>query len=329
MQPEVLIVGQGLAGTLLGWELARAGIPFHVADAGPAGAASRAAAGIINPITGRRLVKAWRIDSLLPAARSVFAELGAAAGRPFWHDFRVRRLFAAAAERAAWATKSARGELAPFGGAADETGFWIEGAARVDVPALLDWARAEWTAQGRLLAGPADPVAARRRYGLVVDCTGLAAARAGPFAALPWSFDRGEMLELAVAGLEDGVILNRRHWVLPVGAGAAWFGATHAPGETVAAPTAEGRAQLEAAARALLERPFAVTGQRCGVRVTTPDRRPVVGRHPDDPALGLCNGLGAKGALFAPWLARQWREHLVAGTPFDPAADLRRFLPAA
>lgn len=328
MQPEVLIVGQGLAGTLLGWELARAGIAFRIADAGPAGAASRAAAGIINPITGRRLVKAWRIDALLPAARAVFAELGAAAGRPFWREFRVRRLFADDAERAAWAAKSARGELAPFAGAADAAGFWIEGAARVDVPALLDWARAVWTAQGLLLAGPADPVAARRRYGLVIDCTGLPAARSGPFAVLPWSFDRGEMLELAVPGLEDGVILNRRHWVLPVGGDAAWFGATHAPGETDAAPTAAGRARLEAAARGLLDRPFAVTGQRGGVRVTTPDRRPVVGRHPDDPGLGVCNGLGAKGALFAPWLARQWREHLAGGAPFDPAADLRRFLPA-
>ena len=133
------------------------------------------------------------------------------------------------------------------------------------------------------------------------------------------------MLELAVDGLDDGVILNRRHWALPVGRGAAWFGATHAPGETDPTPTASARASLEAAALALLERPAVVSGQRCGVRVTTPDRRPVVGRHPADPGLGLCNGLGAKGALFAPWLARQWRDHLVAGAPFDPAADLRRF----
>jgi glycine oxidase len=324
MQPEVLIVGQGLAGTLLGWELARAGIPFHVAAAGPAGA-SRAAAGIINPITGRRLVKAWGIDFLLPAARDVFAELGATAGRSFWQEFRVRRLFADAGERDVWAAKSTRGELAPHAGAADEMGFWIEGAARVDVQALLEWARAEWTAQGRLLAGPADPVAARRRYGLVIDCTGLPAARSGPFAALPWSFDRGEMLELAVPGLEEGVILNRRHWLLPVGPGTAWFGATHAPGETAAEPTASARRALEAAAQALLDRPFTVTGQRCGVRVTAPDRRPVIGRHPGDPGLGLCNGLGAKGALFAPWLARQWREHIATGRAFEAATDLRRF----
>lgn len=326
MRPEVLIVGQGLAGTLLGWELARAGIPFHVADAGPAATASRAAAGIINPITGRRLVKAWRIEALLPAARTVFAEIGAAAGRPFWRDFRVRRLFADAGERAAWAAKSARGELAPYAGAADAEGFWIEGAARVDLPALLAWMRAEWLAQGLLTAGPADPTEARRRYGLVIDCTGLAAARSGPFAGLPWSFDQGQMLEVAVAGLDEDVILNCRHWALPVGPGAAWCGATHAPGETGTEPTAGARAQLEIAAQALLARPFTVTGQRCGVRVTTPDRRPVAGRHPEDPGLGLCNGLGAKGALFAPWLARQWREHLVSGAAFDPAADPRRFV---
>jgi len=65
--------------------------------------------------------------------------------------------------------------------------------------------------------------------------------------------------------------------------------------------------------------------QRAGVRVTLPDKLPVAGRHPEDPRLGIVNGLGAKGALFAPWLARQWSGHLARGAAFDGAIEVRRF----
>ena len=70
MGADFLIVGQGLAGTLLAWEFERAGFSFAIADAGHGRAASGVAAGIINPITGRRLVKSWRIDARLAGARA-------------------------------------------------------------------------------------------------------------------------------------------------------------------------------------------------------------------------------------------------------------------
>lgn len=330
MRPDILILGQGLAGTLLAWELERAGIGFRLVDPGHAAAATTAAAGIINPITGRRLVKSWRVDTLLPAARAVYRDLEAELGVPLWRDVRVRRLFADEREGATWREKSARGELAPFAGAGDAEGFWIEPAARVNLGALLDAARQRWRAMGRLRAESVDAVdqaAATAGYAGVIDCTGRAATRGGAFGFVPWEFSHGEMLELAVSGLAPDVVLNRRHWIVPVGDGQAWVGATHAPGVGEAAPTSAARAILEASARDLLgaAHPFMVTGQRAGVRVNLPDKRPVAGRHPDSPRLGLCNGLGAKGALWAPLLARQWVNHLTTGAVFDPEIDVARF----
>jgi glycine/D-amino acid oxidase-like deaminating enzyme len=91
------------------------------------------------------------------------------------------------------------------------------------------------------------------------------------------------------------------------------------------APSPLGRTILEAAARDLLQQPFEVTRHVAGVRVTLPDKRPVIGTHPQEPRLGLVNGLGAKGALWAPWLAQQWVDHLQSGAPFDPEANVARF----
>lgn len=327
MRPDILIVGQGLAGTLLAWEFERAGISFAIADQGHAGAASRIAAGIINPITGRRLVKSWQIDALLPVARTAYGELEHALGAELWREMRVRRLFADERERRVALEKYARGELAPFVTAApDDGGMWIEGAARVDVPTLLQATRARWREAGILreevfqdLTNSAD------KFHLVIDCRGVAGAREIAFGFAPWEFSKGEILSLAVDGLAADVVLNRGQWAFPVGPGAAWVGATHEPQFTDLEPSRGAREQLEAQARQLLDRPFEVTGHFAGVRVNLPDRRPVAGRHPAIERLGIFNGLGAKGVLWAPALARQWRNHLTEGVPFEAEIAADRF----
>jgi glycine oxidase len=328
---DVLIVGQGLAGTLLGWELERAGISFAIADAGHAGGASRVAAGIINPITGRRLVKSWRVDALLPVARAAYQAIEAAVGMPLWHEIRVRRLFADGREREVFAAKQATGEIAPYAGRADAEGFWIEGGARVDLTALLDAMRERWRSRSCWREEVMQIAVAAAEHALVIDCTGAAMRRIASdssrdgFDFVPWEFSKGELLEISVHGLTPGVVLNDGHWILPVAPDQALVGATHEPGVIDTTPTAAARAQLETSARRLLGRQFGVRDQRAGVRVNLPDKRPVVGRHPTNARLGICNGLGAKGALLAPELAQQWARHLTTGAAFDAEMAVGRF----
>ncbi len=332
-RPDILIVGQGLAGTLLAWELECAGISFAIVEAGGGGTVSRMAAGIISPITGRRIVKSWGVDEFLPMARATYRELEAALAVSLWREVRVRRLFVDDRDRRVLTEKQARGELVPFAGKADDAGFWIEGAARVDLTALLEAARARWQARGQWREATVVIAAEAAQHALVIDATGVAGARStgsgqarsGAFDFVPWEFSKGEILTLAVDGLAPDVVLNRGHWVLPLTPGVAAVGATHEPDIADVTPTAAARRILEASAAALLERPFTVTGHAAGVRVNLPDKRPVVGRHPANARLGTLNGLGAKGALLAPWLARQWVQHVAAGAPFDAAVDVARF----
>ena len=323
MPPDILIVGQGIAGTMLGWELERAGIPFGIADPGHSAAATLVGAGLINPVTGRRLVKSWRIDALLPAARLAYQSIEGALGIPLWHPMRIRRVFAEAAERRAFNQKFERGELSPYvDTAADDQGFWIGGAARIDLARLLAASRERWASRGILRDERIGSAASGRA--LVIDCTGWHGTRGG-FAFVPWEYSKGEALEIAAEGLEPDVVINRRQAVVPLGPGRAWVGATHEPGVTEAEPTREGRALLETAARSLLARHIEVRAHRAALRVTLPDKRPLAGRHPENHRLGVVNGLGGKGALWAPMLARQWVDHLGKGGPFDPEVAVARF----
>ncbi|MEO7599587.1 MAG: FAD-dependent oxidoreductase [Opitutus sp.] len=321
MASDILIVGQGLAGTMLAWELERAGARFQIVDAGHAHSASRVAAGIINPITGQRIVKSWRVDTMLPTARDSYQALARQLGIPLWREMRVRRLYLNEKERRVLAEKQARGELADYAMANDGDGFWIEGAARVDVARMIAAARAYWISAGLLEERKVDCASLKHSHDLVIDCTGDGH---GPFGFVPWQFSKGECLNVRVEGLDPDVVINRGQWLMPMEANLAKVGATHSPSRRDVTLTAEARATLESGLVGMTSQPYTVVEQQAGVRVYVADKRPVVGRHPLEPRLGVMNGLGGKGTLFAPALARQWVNHIRDGVPFDAEVDVAR-----
>lgn len=84
-QIDYLIVGQGLAGTWLSYFLLKKGKKVLVVDHYNPSSASNVASGIINPVTGRRLVKSWKIDTLLPFAEQMYRALETELNTDFYH----------------------------------------------------------------------------------------------------------------------------------------------------------------------------------------------------------------------------------------------------
>ncbi len=322
MKSSVLIVGQGLAGTLLAWELERMGVAFSVVDAGHGRAATKVAAGIINPITGRRLVKSEGVETLLPVARECYRGIERRLGETLWREMRVRRWFADERERDVFAEKSASGALAPFVESADAEGFWVGGAARVELGKLIGLSRERWRERGILREERMEMGEAKAGDGVTIDCRGAEAEGAG---AVDWRYSKGECVELRMGGLDPGVVWNRRHWLVATGDGLAKAGATNEPGRRDFAVTEKARSELERSVDAMGFGEFEIVGQTAGVRVYSPDKRPVIGWISKEARRGIFCGLGAKGALYAPALARAWAEGLRDGTELPANWDVARF----
>lgn len=321
----VAIVGQGIAGTLVAAELERHGIPFHIWDPGLSHSASAVAAGIINPVMGRRFVPLPEAGASLAEARDTYQALERRFNRPLWQDMRIRREFVDSEEREILESRRARGELEPFLGAVDAQGFWIRGAARVDLSALLQAARADWRARGCLTETAADLEDLRQKFDRVILCAGAGLLRLGLPAEIPSRLAQGEILEVDAPELEPDVIRSRRFWVLPREKGRAEVGATYVPDRESAEPTSAGREELRQAAERLLDRAVEVRGHRAGVRLTTSDHRSAIGWLPTISGCGVLGGLGSRGAATAPGLARQWRRHLLEGAPFESEVAVDRF----
>ncbi|MBA4138239.1 MAG: hypothetical protein C0518_13065 [Opitutus sp.] len=334
MSARVLIVGQGLAGTTLGLELEVAGVDFVVVSAGHERAASRVAAGLINPVTGQRWVKSTRVEELRPIARESYARWSALLGVELWHPLQLTRWWRNEAERALVERKLAAGDLAPFATAAsvNERGVGIEGAAWVDLPALLGAAAQRWRERGKLreLALEGEIAAAdldfsaeavewgRERFDAAVLCTGSGRLARELFGFLPFATAKGEMLAVRGCPLPAGTAVSRGTWLIAGAGGTARVGATYERDREDFTLSAEARARLLADAEMLAGGAVEAGGQSAGVRLSLPDRRPVVGWHPTRPRLGIFGALGSKGALWAPWLAQVWRDAALDATKRFP-----------
>ena len=72
---DFIVVGHGLAGAILAETLRSRGNKVLVIDEPKANSASRVAAGLLNPVAGKRFAKSWLADTLVPAADAFYDAL--------------------------------------------------------------------------------------------------------------------------------------------------------------------------------------------------------------------------------------------------------------
>ncbi len=339
---DVLIVGQGICGTFLSRELDRAGLSFIIIDEDRSDSASRAAAGLINPVTGRRFVKTWMIDELLPFIREAYDPA-------FLRPVQVVDFFPTAQMRLAFVKRCEEGgeyvRLAPtqeehrwdalfrYG-----LGYGVIGSCYlVDMQGLLKRARREMEARG-VLRGEffeaAELVVEESRVCYrdlearwVIFCDGVAGAQGGYFSRLPFAPNKGEALIIEAPDLAEssGVVFKRGISLVPWAEGLYWVGSSYEWSFDEPGPTAAFRERTEAVLADWLRVPFRTVEHMASVRPATLERRPFVGLHPVHPVVGIMNGMGTKGCSLAPWFARQLAGLLKNGEAVIGQADVQRF----
>jgi glycine/D-amino acid oxidase-like deaminating enzyme len=348
-QLDLLIIGQGLAGTLLAAALMARGLRVLVVDDGHRSSSTRMAAGLLNPVTGLRLTRLRQAERFIPEALHTYAQLERAWGTSFYHPTPLLRIFRSERQRADWhkrlrspdylaylqaplAVESLPAGLhAPHGaGLQLQTGY-------LDTVTFLDAGRHWLCAQDALCEGAfdwselelADGTARWREWTArqVIGCEGYRGADNPWFGWLPFRPCKGQILTLETRDPLPHWILNRGTWLLPLGAGRARIGATYEREAIDSGPSVAAREALLQEAQALFPGRvhWALAGEAVGVRPGTRDRMPLVGLHPQHPQLGMCNGFGSKGVLMAPYYTRCLAAALAEGTALPPEVRLQRW----
>ena len=341
---DAIIVGQGLAGTTLAWQLREAGWQVLLIDACEPVTSSKIAAGLITPITGKRLVLSQRYDERLTAAREFYGAVEKHTGGKFLHDRTAVRLFKSAEERENWARRSDlpdyRAQLlhnqpAPLlePGLGDASGGGLAmHAAQLDVAAYLDASREvlditsmalDWRRDVNFGDDGATVGEHRARY--LISCEGYAATRNPYFSAVPFIAAKGDILTVRFHRPVPPNTLHRGIWVAPTAEADVFrVGSTYDWENLDQVPSATARSEIEGRLSEFFHVPYSVLDHRAAVRPIINESRALVGLHPDYRCLGYFNGLGSKGSLLAPWYARHLADHLVGGTPLPEELNVQQ-----
>lgn len=341
---DVLLIGQGLAGSLLAWELCQRQFRVLVIDNGLENA-SQVAAGLINPVTGQRLVKQPEVDEFLPTAMACYQQLEQLFRQRFYTEMPMLKILRNDAERRlaerrlrepGYREYLSECVAAPDALAAPWGVLQQRQTGYLRTEAILDSLRNFLQSQSayrrcdfrydEIETGPA----LRWRDSApthIVFCEGYRGSTNPWFRALPFQLAKGEILGCESQEATPKRILNYGHWLIPIEERRFKTGATFDTRQVDTHPTQSAQTTLLDSLASVCPklRSLNVFQHRAGIRPATLDKQPFIGTHPRFGNLHIFNGFGAKGSLAIPWHAARFADYLQRQVELPLHCDIRRY----
>ena len=345
MDVDYLIIGQGISGTLLSRNLIKEGRTVLVIDDGHPFSSSMVAGGIINPVTGMRMVRTWLIDELLPLAWKTYKELEQELNIPLIRECNILEFHANQEMSRMFADKMREEEKylhdVPGINVWEKYFRFNYGIGEVapclllDINAMLNgWRKRlkemdavveEKFSWEHCVVKDNRVVYKNITAQKIICCEGAGGTDSPYFNRLPWSKDKGEAIIASIPGLPRTHIYKQVIGIVPWKEDLFWIGATHDWKFTDLNITAAFRKSVTDQLDYWLKLPYTIVDHIAAQRPSNVERRPFVGLHPVHRAVGILNGMGGKGVSTAPYFAGQLAMHLVNGAPILPEADVNRF----
>jgi glycine oxidase len=343
---DFIIVGQGLAGSILALELLKQNETILVIDNADLSQCSRVAAGIYNPIVFKRLTQSWMADKTLPAMFEFFERAEKLFDTKLIHQTKIARVFASEQEETLW-KKKAVNELSEFIDAEihstkneyeflkNDYGFVTE-AGFVDVPKFLEHTKEhliqndsflnETFNYNDVIIGEDEIQYQNFTCDKLIFCEGHLATQNPFFQNLKFKPAKGEVLTIYCEELKVNSIINKDFFILPlpevhyfkVGATYNWLDLTDAI-------TDEAKNTLIKKINTVVSFPYKIINQQAGVRPATIDRRPFIGLHPIHKNMGVFNGFGTKSVMLAPYFAKHFCNFMFLNQELFLDVDIKRF----
>ncbi|NJB81510.1 NAD(P)/FAD-dependent oxidoreductase [Wenyingzhuangia aestuarii] len=345
MQVDYIIVGFGLAGMAISKELEDKGHSIVVLD-NASQVSSRVAAGVFNPVILKRFTPVWNADEQLDCLFPFYKEVSEKFGGEYLTFFETLKVFKSIEDQNNWFMACDNPLLEKYMNPKilkDEIkgihyfeGFGeVKGTGRVLVKKVLDDYILYLKNKNQFLEIPFvhDELEINEESVVYKDITakkiifaeGYGLKENPFFNYLPLTGTKGEMLFIKAPELKLTQQIKSALFVLPVGDDTYWIGATFNWNDKTLDPTQGGRKELVDKLNTMIDVPYEIVNQFGGIRPTVKDRRPLVGKHPVHKNLIVFNGMGTRGVMIAPMVAKQLYNYLENKEPLPKEIDIERF----
>jgi glycine/D-amino acid oxidase-like deaminating enzyme len=311
-----LIVGQGLAGSLLLWELHRKGYSVAVVDEGLPVTSSKVAAGMFNPINTKRFTVSSNAETVIPQVLETYRSMEAELGISIVHMQNIYNVFGNNKEANDYTTKLdhpffrqyTNGNPEPEDHIRQPFGVFEVGLSGwIDLKTMLASMRS-FIAEKHILAEERFDYDELKQEGTywtyknittdkVVFCEGINANNNPFFPDLNIIPCKGDVLEFDASLLHPTRVIKKGVYIVPIGNGRFRCGSTYRWENADATPLAADKEELTQKITELIDVPFTIVSHQVAVRPTTKTRETVVAAHPTFSTMFALNGLGTKGVV--------------------------------
>lgn len=345
MMKDYVIVGSGLAGIAFAETLLQHNKSFMVFD-NKSQSSSSIAGGLYNPVILKRFSQVWNANQQLELAASFYAAIEKKLETQFDFKVPIYRKFFSVEEQNNWFAASDKPNLAPFlsttivqkkyNGIDSPFGYGeVKKTGYVDTIALLTYYQNYLRSLDLFVPDTFEYAKLKTfddhiEYGNIkakhiVFAEGFGMHSNPFFNYLPLDGTKGELFIIKAKDLDLDVIINTSVFILPLGGNLYKVGATYNWDDKTSMPTEEGKQELIDRIKEILTCDFEIIEHFAGVRPTVKDRRPLLGTHPKHGNIHILNGLGTRGVMLAPTLAKNLYELIENNKPLDKAIDIKRY----
>lgn len=325
---DFLILGKGFSGTALAFWLEGLNKSYVILSHESIPCASRAAVGLVNPVTGRRLAKSWNVDYLFPMAKAFYhmayqiVHPRAKPNDSYFEPMAIVKALHSVEETNFVSAKSAwpgyenlihvvNKDLATWPSLFSNTCGWCEisSGGRLLVQPYLNESDDYFQKKGVLKKGEFKRENLRFENGYwvfedlqattVVSCLGL---------GCPWLRGelipvKGQVLEVSGIDLPTNKVFKTEKFFLPLANGNTLCGSTYE--NEFESPDADevGKKEILRDLKSAIREKIKIEQAWAGIRPTTPERQPIIKEL--EPGIFSLNGMGTKGVSLSPWAAWQ------------------------
>ena len=345
MRVDYIVVGLGLAGLAFVEEILAAKKTFVVFE-DASQTSSLVAGGVYNPVILKRYTPVWNAKEQLEIALPLYKRIEEKLQIRIDEKFVIKKVFKSIEDQNMWFEACDKPKLVDYlspdldqksypGVVANFSFGNVQQAGRVDTEKLVTAYRSYLEKQGcirfeklvyeDIVLDDQGLTYKEITASKIVFCEGFGIKKNPFFKHLPLNGTKGEVITIHAPDLHIDFLLKSSLFVLPLGANLFKVGATFNWADKTSAPTEEGRDELVEKLDKILDIPYRIVKQSAGIRPTVAGRRPLVGVHQEHKQLLVLNGLGTRGVMIAPTMAKSLFNHVENGEALAEEIDIRRF----
>lgn len=345
MKVDYLIIGAGIAGLSFARECQLQNKSFLIID-NQKRTSSKIAGGMFNPVVLKRFTSIWESKSQLDIAYEFYPLIEKELGMVFFHKMSIFRKFASIEEQNNWFLAADHPSTSEFINPKirfdqfheinSEYGFGeVFDTGYLDVGGYVQ-AYQKWLLDLNLLKYKEfnyDDVVHSSEYVIWKDIKAQSLVFAEGFSMihnpffnyLPLDGTKGELLYVKIPNLKLNEIVKSGVFIIPVGNDIYKVGATYNWQDKSDIKTEDAREELINGLKSITNCSFEIVEHFAGIRPTVKDRRPLIGRHYLHEHIYLLNGLGTRGVLLGPYLAKKLFAFIEDDVALDPNVDVKRY----